>query len=65
MAAHTVNPQANQLSPVPSWDLNDFTTEASNRDFFGMDGMYANPFAVNNVPMDLGPYSETFDWVNI
>jgi hypothetical protein len=44
--------------------MNDFN-ETSPQDFFGMDGMYANPFVVNNLPMDLGPYSDTFNWVRM
>ncbi|KAH3989120.1 hypothetical protein HBI25_050880 [Parastagonospora nodorum] len=57
-----VTSQPDLVSPAPSWDLNDFTDEASSRNVFGMDAMYANPFTVNDMPMDLGPYSDTFNW---
>jgi hypothetical protein len=28
-------------------------------------GVYSNPFAVNDMPMDLGSYADTFNWVCI
>ncbi|KAF2833531.1 hypothetical protein CC86DRAFT_277719 [Ophiobolus disseminans] len=54
------------LSPAPSFDLNDFTAEASNPDFFGMsNSMYANPFTMSDMPMDLGGFSEALNWNSI
>jgi hypothetical protein len=63
-AAHTTPAQPNFLPVTPSYDLNDFTPKTANTDFFGM-GVYANPFAVNDMPMDLGSYTDTFNWVCI
>lgn len=60
-----VTSQPDLVSPAPSWDLNDFTAEAANRNVLGMDAMYANPFTVNDMQMDLGPYSDTFNWVSM
>jgi len=57
--------QPDVVSPAPSWDLNDFTAEAANRNVFGMEAMYANPFTMNDMQMDIGPYADTFNWVSI
>jgi len=52
------------LSPAPSFDLNDFTAEASNPNFFGMgDSMYSNPFTMDDMPMDLGNFTDALNWV--
>lgn len=56
------NMQPSFVSPSPSFDLNDFTIEASNPNFFGM-GVYSNPFVVNDMPMDLSTFPDTFSWV--
>jgi hypothetical protein len=63
LAAHIADAQATFATP-PSYNLNDLTAQATNPDFFGM-GVYSDPFAVNDMPMDLGSYTDTFNWVCI
>ncbi|KAF3032589.1 hypothetical protein E8E12_001956 [Didymella heteroderae] len=49
------------MSPASSFDLNDFTAEATdpNYQFMGTSG-YANPFLMPDVPMDLDAFTQSF-----
>lgn len=55
--------QTETLSPASSFDLSDFTAEATdpNYQFLGISG-YANPFLMPDVPMDLDSFTQDF-WV--
>ncbi|KAH7094461.1 hypothetical protein FB567DRAFT_600035 [Paraphoma chrysanthemicola] len=57
----TTHDSTNLVSPAPSFDLDDFTAEASNPSIFE-NSIYANPFATYDMPMDLGSFPDTFSW---
>jgi hypothetical protein len=59
-----VPPSQHTAFSPPSYDLSDFGAETGGPEFFGM-GVYANPFAGSDMPMDLGSYTDTFNWVRI
>jgi hypothetical protein len=56
--------QSSFVSPSPSFELGNYTGEASNPYFFEM-GMDRNAFAVSDMPMEPGTFTDTFNWVRI
>ncbi|KAL5114286.1 hypothetical protein ACEQ8H_007806 [Pleosporales sp. CAS-2024a] len=52
------------ISPAPSWDQQDLGSDTTDASLFAMDGMYTSPFAFNEMPMNPGQYSDTYDAYN-
>jgi hypothetical protein len=56
--------QLSFVSPSPSYELGNYAGEASNSNFFDM-GIYPNPFATDDRPLEPGTFTDTFSWVGI
>ena len=55
--------QIETMSPASSFDLNDFTAEATDPHYHLMaNSGYANPFLMPDIPMDLDAFTQNF-WV--
>jgi hypothetical protein len=50
------------MSPETPLELPNFNVGPSSQDFYGME-MYP-PFAANDFSMDLGGFTDTFNWVS-
>ncbi|KAI8934105.1 hypothetical protein NX059_008867 [Plenodomus lindquistii] len=50
-------------SPAPSFDFNNFAPDDNGMNMFALSNNgYANPFALGDMSMDIGPYPEAFNW---
>lgn len=56
--------QHDLAAPSPSFDFNDFGANPSSSGAFAMgDAIFNNPFGFEDIPTDLGPFGESFNWV--
>ncbi|CBX92038.1 hypothetical protein LEMA_P047440.1 [Plenodomus lingam JN3] len=64
LPAHSTLDHAETATPTSSFDFCHFAAEANSANLFAMaNSDYGNPFALADIPMDMGSYTEAFGWV--
>ncbi|KAF1849742.1 uncharacterized protein K460DRAFT_372178 [Cucurbitaria berberidis CBS 394.84] len=60
-------PEQHEHTSTPSsFDFNDFATQPSGPETFAVDNsMYTSQFGLDDMPMDLASFAETFNWVRL
>jgi hypothetical protein len=64
--AHDVREQPKLTFPLPAFDLQDSTTEASSSGFHGIGvNGYTNEFQMDGMSLEFDAFTEPFNWVRL
>jgi hypothetical protein len=64
--AHDVPEQLKPTSPLPAFELQDSTTEASSSGFYGIGvSGYTTQFQMDGMSLEFDAFTEPFNWVRL